>query len=102
MALEKIWHIEHFVCAYCKRQLGTDIFYESDGFPYCELDYQELFLPKCADCHAAIFDVSVSTIVYGAINCAMFNWHYDLCQIFWLISFVLTFFTGIQLWLVVI
>jgi len=73
MALEKIWHIEHFVCAYCKRQLGTDIFYESDGFPYCELDYQELFLPKCADCHAAIFDVSVSTIVYGAINCAMFN-----------------------------
>jgi len=63
VAVEKIWHIEHFVCAYCKRQLGTDIFYESDGFPYCELDYRELFLPKCADCHAAIVDVSVSTIV---------------------------------------
>jgi len=59
MALEKIWHIEHFVCAYCKRQLGTDIFYENDGLPYCELDYQELFLPKCADCHGAISDVSV-------------------------------------------
>jgi len=58
LALDLIWHIEHFVCAYCKRQLGTDVFYENDGQPYCELDYQELFLPKCADCHAAIVDVS--------------------------------------------
>jgi len=60
LALDKIWHVEHFVCAYCKRQLGTDIFYENDGLPYCELDYQEVFLPKCAECRAAIVDVSVS------------------------------------------
>ena len=40
-----------------------DIFYENDGLPYCELDYQELFLPKCDDCHAAIMDVSVCVVV---------------------------------------
>jgi len=60
MALDRIWHIEHFVCAHCKRELGTDLFYENSGLPYCALDYQELFLPKCADCHSAIADVSSS------------------------------------------
>jgi len=65
LALDKIWHIEHFLCAYCKRQLGTDIFYEDDGLPYCEMDYQELFLPKCADCHGAIVDVSITVLQWS-------------------------------------
>jgi len=64
LALDKIWHIEHFVCAHCKRQLGTDIFYENDGLPYCELDFQELFLPKCAECHGAIMEVRVQYFLY--------------------------------------
>lgn len=68
LALDKIWHIEHFVCAHCKRQLGTDIFYENDGLPYCELDFQELFLPKCAECHGAIMEVRVHYFLLHAVH----------------------------------
>jgi len=58
-----MWHLEHFLCSYCKRKLGTDVFYENDGLPYCELDYQELFVPKCAECNTAIMDVSVLSVL---------------------------------------
>jgi len=81
LALDKIWHIEHFLCAYCKRQLRTNIFYENGGLPYCELDYQELFLLKCDGCHSAIMEVSVcvsvyelhSTVFYVAVDSWLFS-----------------------------
>jgi hypothetical protein len=67
MALGKIWHVQHFVCAYCKNQLGTNVFYEREGLPYCEADYQALFLPKCAHCHCTIVEKCV--IAFGQ------SWH---------------------------
>ena len=57
-ALGQTWHSEHFVCAKCQRELGTQTFFERDGQAYCEEDYHNLFAPKCAYCHGPIKDVS--------------------------------------------
>lgn len=62
MALGKLWHLSHFVCAHCKQELGTAIFYERDGQPYCVQDYQNLFLPKCADCGGVILEVKLFVV----------------------------------------
>lgn len=57
-ALGKIWHPEHFQCAHCTVELGTQNFFERDGLPYCEKDYHQLFSPMCAACSGPILDVS--------------------------------------------
>lgn len=49
-AIGKSYHLEHFTCSQCHKQIGTENFYEKDGLPYCENDYQQLFSPKCAAC----------------------------------------------------
>ena len=59
-ALGKIWHPEHFQCAHCNVELGTQNFFERDGLPYCEKDYHQLFSPMCAACGGPILDVSES------------------------------------------
>ncbi len=56
-ALGSLWHPDHFMCCYCDNVIGTSIFYEKDGKPYCETDYLELFSPKCANCSQPIVDV---------------------------------------------
>ena len=56
-ALGKTWHPEHFTCNHCNQELGTRNFFERDGQPYCELDYHNLFSPRCAYCNGAILDV---------------------------------------------
>ncbi|KAM7410028.1 hypothetical protein PAMA_001477 [Pampus argenteus] len=53
-ALGEVWHPEHFVCVACKTELGTKNFFEREGKPYCEKDYQELFSPRCAYCKGPI------------------------------------------------
>ncbi|XP_036435435.1 leupaxin [Colossoma macropomum] len=53
-ALGQVWHPEHFVCMVCKEELGTRGFFERDGKPYCETDYQNLFAPRCAYCKGPI------------------------------------------------
>lgn len=58
-ALGKTWHPEHFTCFHCKQELGTRNFFERDSHPYCELDYHNLFSPRCAYCNGPILDVSV-------------------------------------------
>lgn len=57
-ALGKTWHPEHFTCAHCNQELGTKNFFERDGRPYCEVDYHNLFSPRCAYCNGPILDVS--------------------------------------------
>ncbi|KAI3641106.1 hypothetical protein MIR68_000836 [Amoeboaphelidium protococcarum] len=47
-AIGKKFHPEHFVCAFCKKQLttgggGASTFKERDGKPYCVNDYIKLF-----------------------------------------------------------
>lgn len=49
-ALDKQWHPECFICAYCKKPFGNNSFYLEDGLPYCEKDWNELFTTKCIAC----------------------------------------------------
>lgn len=53
-ALGQVWHPEHFVCAVCRAEVGTCGFFERDGKPYCEKDYQNLFAPRCGYCKGPI------------------------------------------------
>ncbi|XP_051965252.1 leupaxin-like [Xyrauchen texanus] len=53
-ALGQVWHQEHFVCMVCREELGTCGYFERDGKPYCEKDYQNLFSPHCAYCQGPI------------------------------------------------
>ena len=57
-ALGRPWHPEHFTCASCEVELGQTTYYESNGRPYCEKDYHELYAPRCAYCNGPILDVS--------------------------------------------
>lgn len=49
-ALDKQWHPNCFVCAYCHKPFGNSSFYMEDGRPYCEKDWNELFTTKCVGC----------------------------------------------------
>jgi len=55
-ALGRQWHPEHFTCASCDVELGQSTYYESNGRPYCEKDYHELYAPRCAYCNGPILD----------------------------------------------
>ncbi|ESO97385.1 hypothetical protein LOTGIDRAFT_187724 [Lottia gigantea] len=61
-ALGKIWHIEHFTCAHCNNELGTQNFYERDSAAYCETDYHNLFAPRCGYCNGPIVDKCVTAL----------------------------------------
>ncbi|XP_069990482.1 transforming growth factor beta-1-induced transcript 1 protein isoform X20 [Penaeus vannamei] len=61
-ALGKTWHPEHFTCAHCNQELGTKNFFERDGRPYCEVDYHNLFSPRCAYCNGPILDKCVTAL----------------------------------------
>lgn len=60
-ALGKTWHPEHFTCNHCSQELGTRNFFEREGKPYCEIDYHNLFSPRCAYCNGPILDVGPRT-----------------------------------------
>ncbi|KFV65037.1 Leupaxin, partial [Dryobates pubescens] len=53
-ALGKTWHPEHFTCAHCGEELGSQPFFERDGRAYCQEDYQQAFAPRCAYCASPI------------------------------------------------
>ena len=57
-ALGRQWHPEHFTCASCEVELSNATYYESNGRPYCEKDYHELYAPRCAYCNGPILEVS--------------------------------------------
>ncbi|XP_064085767.1 paxillin-like isoform X6 [Macrobrachium nipponense] len=61
-ALGKTWHPEHFTCTHCNQELGTRNFFERDGKPYCEVDYHNLFSPRCAYCDGPILDKCVTAL----------------------------------------
>ena len=58
---------QHFVCAHCRKELGTEAYFERDGKPYCEPDYHKMFSPKCPKCGEAILDRCLSAMDE--------NWH---------------------------
>jgi paxillin len=62
IALGKMWHPEHFICANCGEELGHRNFFERSGKAYCENDYHNLFSPRCAYCNGAIKDKCVTAL----------------------------------------
>jgi hypothetical protein len=44
-----------FHCAECKVELMGKKFFEHEGRPYCEADYERLFAPKCKACARALW-----------------------------------------------
>lgn len=58
-AKERIYHEENcFSCCVCKRDLKAAPVYSRDDQLYCEKDYREKFVPKCAQCNDFVLDVS--------------------------------------------
>ena len=55
-ALDKSWHIEHFVCHYCEKPFMNDTYFvgPSDDKPYCEYHYNKLFGDSCTYCGCVI------------------------------------------------
>uniref|UniRef100_A0A671KUB0 Leupaxin-like n=1 Tax=Sinocyclocheilus anshuiensis TaxID=1608454 RepID=A0A671KUB0_9TELE len=43
-ALDRKFHPEHFVCAFCLRQLSQGVFKEQAGKPYCSVCHTKLFV----------------------------------------------------------
>ncbi|KAM4629602.1 leupaxin [Polymixia lowei] len=43
-ALDRKFHPEHFVCAFCLRQLSQGVFQEQKGKPYCSTCHTKLFV----------------------------------------------------------
>lgn len=43
-ALDRKFHPEHFVCAFCLRKLNQGIFQEQNGKPYCTVCHTKLFV----------------------------------------------------------
>ena len=66
-AMNKPWHIEHFACVQCNKELSSSAFYGYNGKPYCDRCYQEMFAPRCAYCNGAIIDVSSIDSIHDPI-----------------------------------
>ena len=62
MAFGKEWHEEHFVCADCGRMLAGRNFFEKNGAPYCQDDYNNKFAPKCYRCQKPIIDTAIMAL----------------------------------------
>uniref|UniRef100_A0AAZ3SFY6 Paxillin b n=1 Tax=Oncorhynchus tshawytscha TaxID=74940 RepID=A0AAZ3SFY6_ONCTS len=61
-AMGRTWHPEHFVCTHCQEEIGSRNFFERDGAPYCEMDYHNLFSPRCHYCNGPILDKVVTAL----------------------------------------
>ncbi|PSN56490.1 hypothetical protein C0J52_08446 [Blattella germanica] len=62
VALEREWHEDHFVCSSCGKKLAGANFFEKDGAPYCQSDYNNLFAPKCNYCKRPITDAAIMAL----------------------------------------
>lgn len=44
------WHVHHFLCSQCERNLGGDKYILRDGHPYCCTCFDNLFAELCETC----------------------------------------------------
>ncbi|EPS97093.1 glucocorticoid receptor-like protein [Fomitopsis schrenkii] len=56
------WHPGCFRCCVCDELLENLSSYEHEGKAYCNLDYHELFAPKCYHCKTSIIDERFITL----------------------------------------
>ncbi|KAG8439335.1 hypothetical protein GDO86_005528, partial [Hymenochirus boettgeri] len=71
-ALKMTWHVQCFMCAYCKTPIRNRAFYMEEGKPYCEKDYEKMFGTKCRGCD---FKIDAGDRFLDALG---FSWH-DTC-----------------------
>ncbi|XP_008194630.1 transforming growth factor beta-1-induced transcript 1 protein isoform X2 [Tribolium castaneum] len=69
IALDKVYHPEHFTCHECKAPITGSKFQEKDNEPYCDKCYADKFLTRCKACGDPITDKVVTAM--GA------DWHED-------------------------
>ena len=50
LAIGKRYHLEHFKCAICDRNLSGKSYFEHDGLPLCKTCYAQNFSPTCDVC----------------------------------------------------
>lgn len=51
-----IWkHCCFYRCAQCFRPFPDGVFYEFEGYKYCEHDFHVLFAPCCGKCGKIVF-----------------------------------------------
>ena len=64
-AKERLYHEDKcFSCSVCKRDLKTVPVYSRDETLYCEKDYRDKFVPKCAQCNDFILEVSYNFLAF--------------------------------------
>ena len=64
-AKELLYHEDKcFSCSVCRRDLKTVPVYSRDGKLYCEKDYRENFVPKCAQCNDFVLDVCSKAMIF--------------------------------------
>ena len=62
---ERAYHEEKcFCCSECRKDLKAVPVYSRDDNLYCERDYREKFVPKCAQCNDYILEVRKLFMVY--------------------------------------
>ncbi|KAK0406702.1 hypothetical protein QR680_018743 [Steinernema hermaphroditum] len=55
IAMERLWHPEHFICNHCKRPI-KQTFQVADNRSYCVQCFAAKFNPKCAGCDEVLVD----------------------------------------------
>ena len=53
-ALNKKWHVNHFICTQCLGPFEGGAFFEKEGRPYCEGCFYGAFASRCASCNQPI------------------------------------------------
>jgi paxillin len=68
-ALNKKWHVEHFMCTKCLNPFADGQFYERDGKPWCKPCFDGQFSYSCGRCS--------QPIVGDVVNALGKHWHPD-------------------------
>uniref|UniRef100_A0A914XQM9 LIM zinc-binding domain-containing protein n=1 Tax=Plectus sambesii TaxID=2011161 RepID=A0A914XQM9_9BILA len=55
VAMQRLWHPEHFLCAECKEPI-KEKFQEKGNAPYCVRCFAEKFNPTCEGCGETLTD----------------------------------------------
>ncbi|ORX53859.1 RhoGAP-domain-containing protein [Piromyces finnis] len=54
-AIGKKYHVEHFCCAKCSKDLRSEsMYFEHDGDVYCQKDFFQYFAQKCGSCRIPV------------------------------------------------
>ncbi|KAI6173051.1 hypothetical protein M3Y98_01040800 [Aphelenchoides besseyi] len=61
VALNRLWHPDHFICAACKKPI-RQTFQVGNGAAYCVQCFASTFNPKCAACNETLVDTCLMAL----------------------------------------